>query len=82
MSQVPLYLEGCFPTYLAQKNTSPSARLDLGTQKEGDTGPLHLYRGTSFMRKNPSLGPYSRTISRILWWSQWEELFLMGEAPL
>ena len=27
------------------------------------------YRGTSFMKHNPSLGPYSRLMPRALWWS-------------
>jgi len=30
-------------------------------------GPL--YRGTSLIRKTPLLGPYRRTIPRVLWWS-------------
>jgi len=27
------------------------------------------YRGTSLIRNTPLLGPYSRTIPRVLWWS-------------
>ena len=27
------------------------------------------YRGTSLIRNNPSLGPYSRLMPRALWWS-------------
>ena len=27
------------------------------------------HRGTSLMRNSPPLGPYSRTMSRALWWS-------------
>ena len=27
------------------------------------------YRGISFIRNTPLLGPYSRTIPRVLWWS-------------
>jgi len=27
------------------------------------------YRGTSLIRNNASLGPYSRTVARALWWS-------------
>jgi len=27
------------------------------------------YRGTSLIRTPPLLGPYSRTIPRVLWWS-------------
>ena len=31
--------------------------------------PRGLYRGTSLIRNIPPLGPYSRTMSRALWWS-------------
>ena len=41
-----------------------------------------LYRGTSLIRNNPTLGPYSRTIPRVLWWSGGGGLFLMSEVPL
>jgi hypothetical protein len=27
------------------------------------------YRGTSLIRNTPLLGPYSRTLPRVLWWS-------------
>ena len=27
------------------------------------------YRGTSLIRNTPRLGPYSRTIPRVIWWS-------------
>ena len=30
---------------------------------------LRVYRGASLIRKTPLLGPYSRTILRVLWWS-------------
>ena len=40
------------------------------------------YRGTSLMRTPPLLGPYSRTIPRVVWWSYREGEFLMGEVPL
>jgi len=40
-------------------------------------------RGTSLIRTPPLLGPYSRTIPRVLWWSRGEGgLFLMSEVPL
>ena len=32
-------------------------------------GTLAVYRGTSLIRNTPLLGPYSRTIPRVLWWS-------------
>ena len=28
-----------------------------------------LYRGTSVIRNSAPLGPYSRTIPRVIWWS-------------
>ena len=37
---------------------------------------------TSLIRNSDPLGPYSRTIPRVLWWSQGGELFLMSEVPL
>jgi hypothetical protein len=43
---------------------------------------IDSYGGTSLMRNTPLLGPYSRTIPRVLWWSQVEGLFLMSEVPL
>ena len=30
---------------------------------------ISAYRGTSLMRNTPLLGPFSRTIPRVLWWS-------------
>jgi len=30
---------------------------------------IKVYRGTSLIRKTPLLGPYSRTMPRVLWWS-------------
>ena len=37
-------------------------------QKVFCTGPLR-YRGTSLIRNRAPLGPYSRTIPRVIWWS-------------
>jgi len=31
--------------------------------------PAVAYRGTSLIRNNAPLGPYSRTMPRALWWS-------------
>ena len=28
-----------------------------------------VYRGTSLIRNTPLLGPYSRTMHRVMWWS-------------
>ena len=28
-----------------------------------------LYRGTSLIRNTPRVGPYNRTLPRVLWWS-------------
>ena len=45
--------------------------INLGSQihlvKEAD---LPLYRSTSLIRNTPLLGPYSRTMPRVLWWSE------------
>ena len=40
------------------------------------------YRGTSLTGTPPLLGPYSRTIPGVIWWSQGGWRFLMSEAPL
>jgi len=40
------------------------------------------YRGTSRIRNSAPLGPYSRSMSRALWWSLGGWLFLMSEVPL
>ena len=42
----------------------------------------YLDRGTSLTRNTPFVGPFSRTIPRVMWWSQGRGLFLMSEAPL
>ena len=34
------------------------------------------YRGTSLIRSNPLVGPYSRPMPRVLWWSYGGECFL------
>ena len=41
-----------------------------------------LHRGTSLIRNCNFLGPYRRTIPRVLRWSQGVWLFLMSEVPL
>jgi hypothetical protein len=51
---------------------------DLPDPNPGGVG----YRGTSLMRGTPLIGPYRRTIPRVLWWSQGGGLFLMSELPL
>ena len=53
MSEVPLYME-----------VGPAAR----PRDWGECGAVH-YRGTTLIRNPPLLGPYSRTIPRVLWWS-------------
>jgi len=46
--------------------------IDLGGRTGGGGlggGPVaSRYRGTSFIRNNPLLGPYIRTMSRAVWW--------------
>ena len=40
------------------------------------------YRGTSLIRNSALLGPYSRTMHRVLWWVLEGGHFLMRELPL
>ena len=37
---------------------------------------------TSLIRNSASLGPYSRTMPRVPWWTQGEGLFLVSEVSL
>jgi hypothetical protein len=37
--------------------------------QRGDRDAHQAHRGTSFVRNNPSLGPYSRLMPRALCWS-------------
>ena len=46
------------------------------------TGTAAVHRGTELIRNKTLLGPYKRTIPRVLGWCYREELFLMGEVPL
>ena len=41
-----------------------------------------IYRDISLIREPPHLGPYTRTIPRVLWWSKVKGAFLMSEVPL
>ena len=41
-----------------------------------------VYRGTSLISNCNLLGPYSRTVPRVLWWPWGGVLFLMSEVPL
>ena len=41
-----------------------------------------MYEGTSLIRSNAPLGPYSRTIPMVLWWSEGRALFLTSKVPL
>ena len=56
----------------------PSVRRDVsGTHK------IAIYRGTSLIRNSAPIGPYGRTILRVIWWSLGGGgLFLMSEVPL
>jgi hypothetical protein len=44
--------------------------------------PRASYRGTSLIRPPPPVGPYTRTMSRAVWWSQGGVPFLMSEVPM
>ena len=48
---------------------SESLGLSRSTIKAVAPRPLCLYRGTSLIRNALLLGPYSRTVFRVLWWS-------------
>ena len=41
-----------------------------------------LYIGKSLIRNRPLVGPYSRTMSRVLRWPHGEGVFRMREVPL
>ena len=41
-----------------------------------------LCGGTSLVRNRATLGTYSRTMPKALWWSSEGVLFLMSEVPL
>ena len=43
--------------------------------------PFASVGSASLIGNNPSLGPYSRTMARALWWSYGGALFLMSEVP-
>jgi len=60
MSEVPLYMSPgvCVAAWGGGK--APRSRLLFP-----DTG----YRGTSLIRNTPPLGPYSKTLPRVIWWS-------------
>ena len=50
--------------------------------RKGHQGLLNGYRGTSLIRNRPPLGPYSRSMPRVLQWSYGVGQFLMREVPL
>jgi hypothetical protein len=58
MSEVPLYM------------VTRGVRCCPG-RREGPEVEVALprYRGTSLIRNTPLLGPYSRTLPRVIWWS-------------
>ena len=43
---------------------------------------LTLQGHLAYKNPPPLIGPYSRTIPRVLWWSSGGGLFLMSEVPL
>ena len=65
----------------ARKPISSSVGTHLCPYDISFLGPTD-HSGTSLIRNTPLLGPYSRTIPRVLWWSQGGGLFLMSEVPL
>ena len=84
MSEVPRYVRAG-PGERSCKPPSPdlSQVKDVAAaHKHAVQGLKQAYRGTSLMKNMPFLGPYSKTLSRVLWWSQGGGLFLMSEVPL
>ena len=58
------------------------ARRPSGLKDVGSFQAHVRYRGTSLIRNSAPPGPYSMNMSRALWWSYGEGLFLMSEVPL
>ena len=73
---------------LINKPVPPSVKeiawqLSLHVQKgHGDNQSTWGHRGTSLIRNTPLLGPYSGTISRVIWRFKRGGRFLMSEVPL
>ena len=58
------------PYYRCQmRRLQTFARAHWGVGGEGFQTLNAQYRGTSLIRNTPLLGPYSRTIPRVVWWS-------------
>ena len=54
-----------------QSHISPSILVyEDKTRKNTPNGLGAPYRGTSLTRKRTPLGPYSKTICRVIWWSK------------
>jgi len=51
-------------------------------RRQGITSREVRYRGASLIRNRHLVGPYSRTMPRLLWWSYGGGRFLMSEVPL
>ena len=72
MSEVPLYVRAG----LGERSCNPRSQ-DLSqvqhaadARKPAEQGLKQACRGTSLIKNMPFLEPYSRTLSRVLWWSQ------------
>ena len=63
----------------------PGSEIRVSGRESRDPGfgwnPGFGYRGTSLIRNNPLLGPYSRTMSGDIWWPE-EGGLNMSEVPL
>ena len=57
-------------------------RCPLYRHRNGRHGLGSFHRGTSLTRNTSLLGPYCRTIHRVLWWSWGGHMFLRSEVPL
>ena len=78
------------PVHNQDEEDAPGTKPGRGKSHLGSTSrPRHCtYRGTSLIRNSPRLGPYSRTIPRVVRWSWGGGCFLcarypcIGRAPL
>jgi len=90
MSEVPVYWSARLRLVEGERGTASGTAWDRPASGERAWGCWDFprkgqetgYRGISLIRNTPLLGPYSRTIPRVLWWSFGGGLFLMSEVPL
>ena len=70
------------PLRIASPHLNRLNRFALRTGAGRWIGCIAVYRGTSLIRNQSPLGPYSRNMTLALSWSNGGVLFLMSEVPL